>query len=77
MQAAEKIPLCKETGLRLGQISEFSLLVGVMGVQSGFIDAQANYVIQLATLLTFAVSSYVIVLKLPTPIAVSDALRRD
>jgi Kef-type K+ transport system membrane component KefB len=77
MKAHEKTPLARETGVRLGQISEFSLLIGVMGVQTGFISAEGNYIIQMATLLSFAASSFWIVQKLPTPIAVSDQLRRD
>lgn len=66
-----------ETGFRLGQISEFSLLIAVLAVESGFIDDKTSYLIQLATLITFAVSSYIIVMKYPTPISVSDRLRRD
>lgn len=66
-----------EIGVRLGQVSEFSLLIAVLAVQSGVIDRQASYLIQAATLLTFIVSSYVVVLRFPTPIAVSDRLRRD
>ncbi len=66
-----------EVGVRLGQISEFSLLIAVLGLNIGAIGAQASYVIQLATLLTFILSSYFIVLRYPTPIAVSDRLRRD
>jgi hypothetical protein len=41
------------------------------------IGAQASYTIQLATVLTFLVSSYLVVKRFPTPIAVSDELRRD
>ncbi len=66
-----------ESGFRLGQISEFSLLIAVLAVKSGFIDDDTSYLIQLATLITFVISSYVIVLKYPTPISVSDRLRRD
>jgi hypothetical protein len=33
--------------------------------------------VQTATILTFLVSPYLIVLQYPTPIAVRDALRRD
>lgn len=66
-----------EVGVRLGQISEFSLLIAVLGLGTGAIGEQASYVIQLATLLTFILSSYFIVLRYPTPIAVSDRLRRD
>lgn len=67
----------REVGVRLGQISEFSLLIAVLATQSNVIGMQASYLIQLATLITFIVSSYVIVLRYPTPIAVSERLRRD
>ena len=66
-----------ETGFRLGQISEFSLLIAVLALESGLINAMTSYLIQLATLITFIISSYIIVLKYPTPISVSDSLRRD
>jgi len=73
----EKPALAGEVGVRLGQISEFSLLIAVLATQSAVISMQASYLIQLATLITFIVSSYYIVLRYPTPIAVSDRLRRD
>jgi len=66
-----------EIGVRLGQISEFSLLIAVLALQQGVIGERAAYLLQLATLITFIVSSYLIVLRYPTPIAVSDRLRRD
>ncbi len=73
----EKKYVSFETGFRLGQISEFSLLIAVLAVNSGFIDEKTSYLIQFATLLTFIVSSYIIVMKYPTPISVRDRLRRD
>ncbi len=73
----EKRYVSFETGFRLGQISEFSLLIAVLAVESGFIDDKTSYLIQLATLITFVVSSYIIVMKYPTPISVTDRLRRD
>lgn len=66
-----------EVGYRLGQMSEFSLLLAVLALENQVISAEASYLIQLSTLLTFLVSSYLVVLRFPTPIAVSDALRRD
>ncbi len=66
-----------EVGARLGQISEFSLLIAVLATRSAVITTHASYLIQLATLITFIVSSYYIVLRYPTPMAVSDKLRRD
>ena len=69
--------LSMEVGVRLGQLSEFSLLIGVLASSGGVIGAKAAYTIHTATLLTFIVSSYVIMLRYPTPIAVTEALRRD
>ncbi|MFT5574113.1 MAG: Kef-type K+ transport system membrane component KefB [Cryomorphaceae bacterium] len=66
-----------ETGFRLGQMSEFSLLIVFVALQSAIIQPSAVYFVQLATLVTFVGSSYSVVLRYPTPIAVSDKLRRD
>lgn len=66
-----------EIGFRLGQVSEFSLLIAVLAVESGVIGERASYLIQAATLCTFILSSYIVMLRFPTPIAVSDRLRRD
>jgi Kef-type K+ transport system membrane component KefB len=77
VREGESPELSQEVGVRLGQISEFSLLIALLATRSGVIGSQASYLIQLATLITFMVSSYYIVLRYPTPIAVSDHLRRD
>lgn len=66
-----------EVGVRLGQSSEFSLLIGYLAAASGIIGAAASNLIQAATMLTFVASSYIVVLKYPTPMASSDKLRRD
>ena len=73
----ESIRLSREIGVRLGQLSEFSLLIAVIASGGGVIGPNAAYTIHAATLFTFIVSSYVIMLRYPTPIAVTDALRRD
>ncbi len=67
----------REIGWRLGQLSEFSLLMAVLAQERGAIGFEASYLIQLATLLSFLVSVYLVVLRFPTPIALSDELRRD
>jgi hypothetical protein len=41
------------------------------------IGEKAAYLIHVSTIITFVVSSYLVVLRFPTPIAVSDRLRRD
>ncbi len=66
-----------EVAIRLGQMSEFSLLVAVLAAQMGVIRDEVNFLIQFATLITFLMSSTFVVMTYPTPIAVSDRLRRD
>lgn len=66
-----------EVGARLGQLSEFSLLLAVLAWESELIGLKASYLIQLATLLTFLVSTYRVLFKYPTPMALSEKLRRD
>jgi Kef-type K+ transport system membrane component KefB len=69
--------LPNEVGVRLGQVSEFSLMIAVLALNTGAIGTKASYLIQTTTLITFIVSSYLIMLSYPTPIAVSDRLRKD
>jgi Kef-type K+ transport system membrane component KefB len=74
---AETPKLAWETGWRLGQMSEFSLLITFLALQSPYIGQEVVFMIQLATLITFIGSSMLVVLNFPTPVAVSDRLRRD
>jgi len=66
-----------ETGFRLGQISEFSLLIAFLATSEALIGDNAAHLIQATAIITFLVSSYIVVFRYPTPIAVSDELRRD
>lgn len=76
-RSGEQPKRSNEIGVRLGQISEFSLLIAVLALNLEVIGREASYMIQASAILTFIASSYFIVLKYPTPIAVSDRLRRD
>lgn len=76
-QFSERNNLAWDAGLRLGQISEFSLLIAFVASQSGVISEKVSLVIQAAAVVTFLISSYIIVLFCPTPIAISSKLRRD
>ncbi len=67
----------KEVGIRLGQGSEFSLLISVLAFQLGLIGQEVNHLIQLTMMLTFIISPYLIVSRYPSPIALTDKLRRD
>ncbi|OUS23619.1 sodium:proton antiporter [Gammaproteobacteria bacterium 45_16_T64] len=66
-----------EVGFRLGQTSEFSLLVAYVASSLHYIGDRASLLIQATTILTFLFSTYIIVFRYPSPIAVSDRLRRD
>lgn len=77
LRTGESDRFSKEIGVRLGQVSEFSLFIAMLAEQSAVISTRASALIQLATLVTFVISSYWIMLRYPTPIAVSARLRRD
>lgn len=69
--------LAWDVGFRLGQISEFSLLVTFVALQGGLLSDKGSLFIQATAIITFIVSSYIVVFNYPNPIAVSDKLRRD
>ena len=66
----------REVGYRLGQASEFSLLL-VFVAGSALLSAEAAHIVQGATVLTLLLSSYLVIFRYPSPIAVSEELRRD
>ncbi len=66
-----------EVAVRLGQMSEFSLLLAVLAMDMKLIGHQAGFMVQFATLISFVVSSTYVVMTYPTPIALTDRLRRD
>lgn len=66
-----------EIGARLGQISEFSLMIAFLAQSALIIGKDASHLIQATAILTFLISSYIVVFRYPSPIAVSDKLRRD
>lgn len=66
-----------EVGFRLGQISEFSLLIAYLATASALIGNEASHLIQATAILTFIFNSYIVIFHFPSPIAISDKLRRD
>jgi Kef-type K+ transport system membrane component KefB len=74
---SEKRALAWDLGFRLGQASEFSLLIAYVAIGGALISEQASLLIQATTIITFLASSYIVVLNCVTPIAVTDKLRRD
>lgn len=73
----EKQPLAWDLSFRLGQISEFSLLIAFVAISKDLISEEASVLIQSAAILSFIISSYIIIFNFPTPIAVKEELRRD
>ena len=45
----------REAGVRIGQGSEFSLLLAHVALSAGFITPEASYTIQAATIISFGV----------------------
>jgi len=76
-RSGETEGLSREVGIRLGQASEFSLMISVLTLDTGVIATKVSYLIQATTLLTFMVSSYLIMFRYQTPIAVNARLRKD
>ena len=74
---SERPALAWDVGFRLGQISEFSLLVAFVAFERSILSEQGSLLIQATAIITFALSSYIVVFNYPNPIAVNDKLRRD
>jgi Kef-type K+ transport system membrane component KefB len=73
----ENLQSAKEVGLRLGQASEFSLLVSYVALNAGLLTVAGATILQTATVITLLVNSYWVVSRYPNPIAADPALRRD
>ena len=74
---SESVSVGWEIGFRLGQISEFSLLIAFVATSEALISQNASHLIQATAIITFLVSSYLVVFRYPTPIGVSDDLRKN
>ena len=77
VRSAETNKLAWEIGFRLGQLSEFSLLIVFIALEAQLMSTMAANLIQMATMITFIGSSYLVIFRYPTPIAVDARLRRD
>jgi len=75
--SGEKNYISTELGIRLGQASEFSLLVAYSALLAGLIDQRASYLIQTVVILTFVISTYWVISKYPTPISAEVSRRQD
>lgn len=75
--AGEEASLAREVGVRLGQMSEFSLFLAVVALEGEVIGEEAAHLVQFATVATFILSSLWIGHRYPSPIAPPGRLRRD
>lgn len=66
-----------EIGMRLGQASEFSLIVAVVAARQAMISAEVSQMIQLITIFSMIVSSYSTVLFFPSPLSTTSELKQD
>ena len=74
---SESDKLSWDIGFSLGQNSEFSLLIAYIALNTQLIGNNASHLIQAAAIITFLISSYIVIFNFPNPIALSDRLRRD
>lgn len=74
---SETESLAWDIGFRLGQNSEFSLMIAYLAFSTGIIGTHSSHLIQAVAIITFLVSSYIVVFNFPNPIAPNDKLRRD
>jgi Kef-type K+ transport system membrane component KefB len=73
----EKESTSKELGLRLGQGSEFALLLSATAVTSGVISERTDSLISFIVIASFMVSTYFVMANYSTPISVEAKTRRD
>jgi Kef-type K+ transport system membrane component KefB len=74
---SETESLAWDIGFRLGQNSEFSLMIAYLAFSTGLIGTHSSHLIQAVAIITFLVSSYIVVFNFPSPIAINEKLRRD
>lgn len=73
----ERENISKELGFRLGQASEFSLIVAYMAYGTAKISKQSSSLIQLTVIFTFIVSTYLVSNMYKTPIGANKEKRKD
>ncbi|MDH3345858.1 MAG: cation:proton antiporter [Kiritimatiellaceae bacterium] len=66
-----------ETGMRLAQASEFSLIVAVVAHTDGWLSDRAFIMVQLVTIFSLIISSCIVVARFPSPLATNPKLKQD
>lgn len=75
--AGESKESSEELGTRLSQGSEFAFVIASIAVTKNIISSEVSTMIQVTTILSFMISTYVVVGKYATPISTNSSTRRD
>lgn len=75
--AGEGAQFSRDAGTRLGQASEFGLIIALAATTAEQVSLRASAMIQLAIIFTMIVSSYIVVFTLPTPLGTKADLKQD
>ncbi|MDH5516877.1 MAG: cation:proton antiporter [Gammaproteobacteria bacterium] len=75
--SGESPEISRELAVRLSQSSEFSLLVAFSALSMGLLTKDSAMILQIATITSFVVSTYWVVLKYPTTISSNARLNQD
>lgn len=75
-RAGEEKTFSREASIRLGQASEFSLIIAMAAWHSGHVSASMLRLIQLTTVITMLLSSYLVIFKYPTPLGTKKGLQQ-
>lgn len=76
-RVGESAPFAHETGIRLAQASEFSLIVALAANANGRLSDPGFLLIQLVTIFSLIASSYIVVARCPSPLAANPKLKQD
>jgi Kef-type K+ transport system membrane component KefB len=76
-KTGEEPAFAREIGFRMGQASEFGLIVVAGALDSGRLSGEVSQLVQLTTMLTMVISSYVVVFRFATPIGFRAGLQKD
>lgn len=75
--AGEQKKFASQASVRLGQMSEFSLITAVLAAELALISAKASQFIQLTTIITMIISCYLVVFLYQTPLGFRKGLKQD
>ena len=76
-RAKEDASFAHETGGRLAQASEFSLILVIAEQRAGLLSNNGFQLVQLTTVLSLLISSYIVTARFPSPLASNPKLKQD